>query len=163
MAGYTDPNSLRVLLTRDITVPEGTAAELSDPALGMAIDTASSYIDAALANRYQVPFPAPFPALIVQLTLAMSAYHADTMHRQSVDIDNNDPVLRRHNWAVGVLNAIAAGTLDLPDVLSTSSTPDGATPFDAYTGVLFTAHDFGLTQTRGGRLSGPFPYDDGKW
>lgn len=161
--GYTDPDSLRVLLTRDLAVPEGTAAELSDAALRVAIDTASSFIDASLASRYQVPFPDPAPALVIQLALAMAAYHADTMHRQSVDIDNNDPVLRRHNWAVGVLNSIATGDLDLPDTQPTSSTPDGATPFDAYTGVLFTAQDFGLARMPNGRLSGSFPYDDGKW
>lgn len=159
---YTDPNSLRLLLTRDPTAPEGTAAELADVTLQIAIDTACAYIDASLANRYAVPFPDPPPALIVQLALAMAAYHADTMHRQSVDIGNDDPVLRRHNWAVGVLNAIAEGVLDLPDTQATSSTPDGTTPFDAYSGVLFTTEDFGLRR-QFGRSSGVFPLDDGRW
>lgn len=162
MTVYATPTQLRVLLTRDVDAPAGTPAELSDVALQSAIDTAQAYIDANLAHRYQVPFPPPPPALIVQLTLAIAAYHADTTHRQSIDIDNNDPVLRRHNWAVVVLGDLGRGALDLPDTQPSSSHPDGATPRNAYTGVLFTDRDFGLAERSG---SGPDrgPIDDGKW
>jgi phage gp36-like protein len=163
MASYVTPQQLRVLLTRDPEQPAGTAAELADVALQVAIDTATAFIDASLVSRYQVPFPDPPPALIVQLTLAMAAYHADTMHRQSVDIEAGDPVLRRHNWAVGVLDALGAGQIDLPDTQPTSRVPDGVTPLDAYTGVLFTHHNFGLRTYQGGYQSGVLYVDDGRW
>lgn len=160
MAGYITPAGLRTLLSRDSADATGTAGELSDTLLQDAIDTASALIDARLANRYQVPFPAPTPALVVQLTKAIAAFHADSLHRQSIDISEGDPVRLRHQWALDTLASVANGTLDLPDTLSTSATPDGSTAVNAYTGVMFLPDDFGLTFPNWGPGT---ILDDGKW
>src|SRR3954454_9430868 len=147
MASYVMPNDLRVHLVRDPEAVEGTAAEMSDVTLQNAIDMAQPYVDGSLTNRFSVPFPAPVPALVLQLTLAFAAYHADLIHRESIDLSDNDPMQRLYVWADKTLTRLANGELDLPDLTDQTQVKPAGQAFNLYSGTLFWPQYFGLDET----------------
>jgi phage gp36-like protein len=150
VAGYTTPADLRLILARNLSGqgPDvdqtGTAADLSDGQLQDAIDTATAEIDASLSNRFTVPFPSPFPAMVVHVCKAIAAWHANAISLESADIGANDPVQRRFEWAKDMLTKIASGDIDLPDLTSATGTDASMVAFPAYDGVMFWPGNFGV-------------------
>jgi phage gp36-like protein len=141
VAAYATPTQVRAVLSRDLTVPGGTAAELDDTAIQAAIDLAQAHVDAVLAGRYTVPWPGTIPTIITQLTVAIGAYQADLTHRQGQEIDTEkDPAALRYMWAIDLLAKLRSGTAEIPaaDVLS------GVTAVNPYSGLLFSSEDFDL-------------------
>lgn len=147
--GYSTPNDLRLVLARDRSqlgpgVGTGTAADLSDAQLADAIATASADIDSTLYHRFSVPFPSPFPALVVAVCKGLAAWHANAIMLESTDIAPNDPTQRRFEWAMDRLAKLSSGALDLPDVGPSTSTSAAMLTFPAYSGVLFSPDNFGI-------------------
>jgi len=145
--GYATPDQVRGVLTRDLTQPAGTAAELDDFALAEHIRSASDTVDVYLAQRYGAPFTNP-PGLVVDLTIAIAAFLATLSYRQSVEIGPAEPVALRNTWASNLLTALSKGVADLPGVRvpgdNGAPTAGVATVRNANAGRLFSLDDFSL-------------------
>lgn len=152
---YATPDQVRGVLTRDLTRPAGTAAELDDAALGAHIQSAQDTVDVYLAQRYGAPFQAgDVPGLVVDITIAVAAYLATLSHRQSVEVGPTEPVALRNSWALGLLVALSKGTADLPSRPPPDPGQDqsgAGAPINPYVGALFTGDDFYLGYSRAGR------------
>jgi len=149
MAQYTTREEVREIL-RQTDATTGTAADLEDDKLDLAITDASAEVDGYLSARYTVPFTPTYPPLVVSITRAIAAYLADLNYRQNVDYDTPlDPVYLRYQRAKDTLEKLSDGRMQLPDV------DDGEPPtaeglyINPYSGTMFTMDDFYLT-TEGG-------------
>jgi phage gp36-like protein len=129
------------VLSRDLTVPGGTAAELDDTAIQAAIDLAQAHVDVKLAGRYTVPWVGTIPTIITQLTVAIGAYHADLTHRQGQEITDKDPAALRYQWAVDLLGKLSCGHAEIPAADVTA----GVSAVNPYRGLLFSSEDFDLS------------------
>ena len=150
---YAVPDDVRGVLAPDPQVSAGTPGELSDPVLAERIATAAAQVDAALSGRYRVPFvDGQVPALVRDITIAIASWLAALTYRKSVDIQPNDPLQLRYQWATGLLAQLGSGAADLP-----GATPDGPPPaghrggvvIQPYGGEMFPLGSFGLTDRRG--------------
>ena len=145
---YATPADIRAVLAPDAALPAGTAAELSDASLNVQIDSAQSQVDAALLNRYAVPFDSgACPRLVFDVTVAVAAYLATLLYLGGVELLPNHPVALRYMWASLTLKSLGTGELDLPGATSTSPLPTpsgGATVVNPYVGQLFGPGNFGL-------------------
>lgn len=145
---YAAAEDVRAAVTRDTNAPTGTAASMADDQLELAIKAAQAEIDGKLRGRYTVPFPAPIPFLIWQITVDIAAYRATLRFRQSKDLTREDPVALTYQAAQHLLSGIATGGVDLD--VGDGATVETATaggirpPINPYSGQLFGASDFGL-------------------
>lgn len=151
---YTTPDQVRLVAAGDVNASgPDTAAALDDTALTRAISEAETRIDARLGQRYEVPFTAPAPALIVELATSIAVYYATLIARRGSPVDPDDPARLRFNDALLQLADLANGAaiVEGPTIPTTSGSVGG---FDPYYGNLFDADDFHLgyeTHTRRGR------------
>lgn len=156
---YTDPTKIRQLLDPAGNAGSGSAASLEDPILQGAADRASSEVNSRLGGRYRVPFPAPYPDLVVRIATDLAAYDATLSFYGSTDITDTDPVVRRYKESMQLLIDISAGRADLflgeSDVDPPQELGGRASVRNPYTGSLFGPEDFGL-RTQGG-LTGWWP------
>ncbi len=146
---YATVDEVKGVLARDVADATGTAATLFNPDMvDYHIASAQAEIDARLAGRYVVPFPAPVPSLIKALTVDVAAYLATLTYRQSVDVSADDPVRLRYQRAQDMFKAIADGSMDLPAQQvpgdGGASTAGIATVRNPYRGTLFVLDDFSL-------------------
>jgi len=144
---YATPTQVRAVLARDSTVPGGTAAELGDAPIQAAIDLAQADIDARLTARYTVPWAPPVPPIVVSLTVAIAAYHADLTHRQGQEVPATDPVVLRYKWAIDFLLLLASGVADIPSTEVTGAVLSGMTTVNPYSGAMFGLDDFDLANS----------------
>lgn len=115
MPVYTDRDKLREILDRDVSDTRDTAGSLSDEQLDAAIAEAEAEVDGRLGTVYTVPFTAPIPVMIKQITLAIAAYSADLTFREVRDYSSDlNPILLRYQRAQKLLLALASGAMDLP-------------------------------------------------
>jgi hypothetical protein len=117
----------------------GTAADLSDTAIGREIELARLYVAGRLGS-------VPDHPLVDQVVGAVAAYHCTLTYREGVDLTEADPVALRYTWARGVLTEATSGALNFAPA---AGEPAPAGPADSgvinpYTGDLFTADDFGI-------------------
>lgn len=126
MAVYATPAQIRLVLTRNVAVPGGTAADLDDPTIQAQIDAAQAEIDSTLAKRYTVPFTVPVPPLITQIAIAIAAYLATLVHRGSLELDlgPSDPSLLRYEWASALLGSLELGDADIPEITQADGSHD---------------------------------------
>lgn len=162
MASYTTPDKIRAVLDPLDTGDAGSAAALEDPILQGAADRASSEVNARLGSRYTVPIAEPWPDVLVTIATDLAAYDATLSHYQSVDITDEDPVVRRYRNSRFLLLDIAAGKADLypgaggVDPIGSGGTAQAAV-INPYQGKLFGLEDFGLGYGR----CGPGRWPDG--
>jgi hypothetical protein len=105
--------------------PSGTAADLHDDQLLIAIERASGTVSAYAGTSWQVDASNPavtVPQLIWGLTLAFSAYYATLMYRKGKSIDTEDPVYLQYQDARTTLADIASGKI------SVNPSPPGESP-----------------------------------
>ncbi len=112
MPGYLEPHDVHSEL--DPQKVGGTASDLADTDLRLAIRKAQTEVDAALGSRYPVPFSAPVPELVRDITLDLAVWHATLTHRRHVDLDVRDPVQLRVDRARALLRDLAVGRATLP-------------------------------------------------
>lgn len=141
---YCTVADVRLVLSRNPWDTTGTAGELADVVIEAAIDMACGHIDARLAQRYFTPFPQPYPRIVVQMAIALAAFHADLDHRQSEDIRPDDPVNRRRSWAMDLLANMVSKNADIPHGELVAGVPTGMSVSNAYRGHLFELDDFDL-------------------
>lgn len=157
--GYSSPDQVRSALSP--TYEEGTitntAADMDDPHIEEAINSADERINSYIGERYITPVaPLPDPPLypdgLVFLSRDIACYFATLTWRKSKDLTNDDPVARRYVDAMALLTLIARGQASLPVPPNTGPTGNAGagTPENPYTGDLFSDRDFDLLPARAG-------------
>lgn len=137
--------------SQDVEIPTSWA----DTDLVPFLADAEAEVDTRLRPRYRVPLThTPPDPLVVQLVVALAAYHAMLAMRKNADFEGElDPYLLRRKWADDLLDKLAKGEAALPD--APGATPGGAQVFDAYgpSGRLFTPDHFGVGDQVGQRVT----------
>lgn len=112
---YADVSDLRLVLD-STDAGSGTAAQLSDAQLTLAIEAASTRVSTYTGTVWDSSTPAAVPPdLLKDLTLDLAAWWAWTYYSKAKDIGPNHPVVLRYNEAKAVLNDIRSGKIR-PDV-----------------------------------------------
>jgi phage gp36-like protein len=92
----------------------GTAAQLSDAQLTLALQAASNRVSVYAGNVYDSSTPQSVPPDIFHdLTLDLAAFWATVTYLKNKEMPQNHPVLLRYKDAQGVLNAVRDGKLRL--------------------------------------------------
>lgn len=124
--GYTDVETVRLVLSSDAEETGGTAADLSDPQIQFEIDSSQAIVDSYLATTYNTPFTGSVPFLIKSICTDIAAYRADLNFRKSREYDSeNMPIIRRYKAAMAMLQDLRKGvqtlSVDRDDALSGGS------------------------------------------
>lgn len=126
----------------DVEIPTSWA----DADLVPFLADAEAEVDTRLRPRYRVPLThEPPDPLVVQIVVALAAYHAMLAMRKNTDFEGElDPYLLRRKWAEDLLTKLAQGTAALPDPPGAAT--GGAQAYDAFgpPGRLFTPEHFGV-------------------
>lgn len=119
-----------------------TADKLSDAQIEADIVDADSEIDAALGDRYTVPFPTPIPPLVTSLSINIAAYLADLRFRGGKEHASElSPFYLRYRRSRQILNSISEGRGTIPGLPDDALNGGGSEVFNPYDGILFnTAH-----------------------
>ena len=92
----------------------GTAAQLSDQQLTLALTAASNRVSVFAGNVYDGSSPqATPPDIFHDLTLDLAAFWATVTYRKSKALSADDPVMLRYKDAQALLNAVRDGKLRL--------------------------------------------------
>jgi hypothetical protein len=143
---YLDVAGLRELLSHD-GVHTGTAASLDPTTLEDHILVAEQQVDAKLAVAgYDVPLfmlDGNVPPLIVGLTGAVAAYHADLQYRRGKPHEGDlTPIIQRYRWATGILAQIGTRLLIVPgveqDPAKRGQGGEAVEAIESYEGRMFT-------------------------
>jgi phage gp36-like protein len=105
---YASTAALKLILD-STDAGTGTAAQLSDEQLEMAITAASDRVS-LYANA---EFTDPVPSLITSLTLDLAAWWATTYYLKQKEMPATNPVQLRYTEAVKVLEAARKGEVNL--------------------------------------------------
>lgn len=140
---YLTVEKLRVALNPNDTDPARTAASLPGTWLERCITDAETEIDARLGTRYTVPFD-PVPDLVVRLVTDFAVYTATLYWRETVDLEERDPVQLRYQAAKTLLNDVVSGKAEVPGVSEPESEAGVGDPQNVHSVPLFEAGDFDL-------------------
>lgn len=140
---YVTPDQVRAVLAPDGESADGdTAAAMDDPAIQVAIAEAADEVDAALSQRYTVPFDAAaMPSLIVSVARDIAAYLASLTFRRGDPLPAGDPVQLRYARAKKILDSLANGSMTLGQSEPSQGAVAVVNPYDEN---LFAAEDFSL-------------------
>lgn len=123
---YVDVSELQSVLTA-VDSPndddyQGTAAELDETLLEIAIEDAQAQVDTALNKLYTTPFSEP-PVLIKAITRAIAAFNADVIFRKSTVYPqlNGNPLYIRYQWALNMLEQIRISKISIYSTVEGSS------------------------------------------
>src|SRR5215469_14532867 len=105
---YASTDALKLVLD-STDAGTGTAAQLSDEQLIMAITAATDRVS-LYANT---EFTDPVPSLITSLTLDLASWWATTYYLKQKDMGANHPVMLRYAEAMKVLDAARKGEVNL--------------------------------------------------
>ena len=155
---YASTDDLKLVLD-STDAGTGTAAQLSDEQLTMALTAASDRVS-LYANT---EFTDPVPSLIGSLTLDLASWWATTYYLKQKDMGANHPVQLRYTEAMKVLDAARKGEVNLlgpgadgvPD--ATGSAPGGGKVINRIP-AIFTGYDSN-TKVVGGVLYPDTPPD----
>jgi phage gp36-like protein len=159
---YASTDALKLVLD-STDAGTGTAAQLSDEQLDMALTAATDRVS-LYANA---EFTAPVPSLITSLTLDLAAWWATTYYLKQKELTANNPVMLRYTEAMKVLeaarkgevNLLGPGADDIPDDGSGASAAVGGKVINRIP-AIFTGADSN-TVVRGGVLYPDTPPDRG--
>lgn len=106
----------------------GTCAQLTDSQITEAIGRASSKVSAYAGTTYEADASTPVvvvPDLIFGVTVAIASFYATLTYRKNKPLAADDPVMLGYTDAMGTLNAIASGTIQVtpPDPGEPDATP----------------------------------------
>lgn len=134
---YTDPATVRLVLSSISVETGGTAADLSDSQIQFEVDSASAMIDAELRVQYVVPFADPVPFIIQSIATDIAAYRTDLNYRKSREYDSAYmPIILRYNMALASLADLKKGDKTL-DSERSDPTKQGAIVIHQYDFPLF--------------------------
>jgi phage gp36-like protein len=132
----------------------GTAAQLSDEQLTLALQAASDRVTVYAGEVYD-PAAATFPGIIHDLTLDLAAWWATTYYLKQKEMPPTSPVQLRYTEAKGVLEAIRKGEIALD--FSGGTAPVGGTVINRIP-AIFTGEDSN-TRVVAGQLQADTPPD----
>ena len=140
---YASVADLRLILaSTDAGV--GTADQLSDEQLALAIRQASSrvsvYFGAVYDSSTQQAVP---PPLAQDVTLDLAVWYATTYYLKQKDMPPTSPVMLRYTEAMKVLDAVRAGQIDPATLAVGQSVPGGGTGhvINGLPATVFTPED----------------------
>lgn len=146
---YVTPGRVRAICIPDggasvagSTVDKATPAGMSDASLNLAIDDAQAVVDGYIGSQVTVPLTGTVPALVETLTAWEAAYLGMLTFRRTKDLERDDPFRLRHEWALSMLEKIAAGAITIPG--SGDDVADDPQVFNQYDGYMFLPEDFDL-------------------
>jgi Bacteriophage Mu, Gp36 len=136
----------------------GTAAQLSDQQLDLAIEAASTRINLYTGTVYDSSTTALVPPdPLKDLTLDLAAWWATTYYSKHKDLGPSHPVVLRYTEAMKVLQAIRAGEITINAVSGAgSSRPTNLIP------KIFTGADSNTYIDRTGVLQADTPAELGR-
>jgi hypothetical protein len=106
---YASVADLRLVLD-STDAGTGTAAQLSDEQLNLALQAASDRVTTYTGEVYD---PATMPPIIGDLTLDLAAWWATTYYSKQKEMGPNHPVVLRYTEAKAVLTDIRDGKIDI--------------------------------------------------
>jgi hypothetical protein len=113
---YADLEDLRTVLSS--TDGSGTAAQLSDAQLTLALTAASTRVSTYSGTVWDSSTPAAVPPDIMHdLTLDLAAWWAATYYAKNKELGPQHPIVLRYNEAKAVLNDMRDGKIR-PDTLA---------------------------------------------
>jgi Protein of unknown function (DUF1320) len=143
---YASVSDLRLVLD-GTDAGTGTAAQLTDAQLGLALQSASDRVAVYAGTSYD---PASAPPMVGDLTLDLAAWYATTYYLKQKDMGPNHPVVLRYTEAMKILDAVRQGEVYLdPSVSAAASAAvinkipniftgdDSNTAVDPGSGVLY--------------------------
>lgn len=110
---YSDVATLKQVLS-STDAGTGTAAQLSDAQLTIALTAASNRVSAYIGTVYDSSTPqATPPAMLADLTLDLAAWWATTYYAKNKEMGTQHPVVLRYTEAMKVLEDARAGRVRL--------------------------------------------------
>ena len=106
---YASIADLRLVLD-STDAGEGTAAQLSDEQLALALQAASDRVSLYAGVVYD---PSAIPAMANDLTLDLASWWATTYYLKQKEMSPNSPVQLRYTEAMKVLTQVRQGLVDL--------------------------------------------------
>ena len=107
---YSSISDLKLVLD-STDAGTGTAAQLSDEQLTLALTAATDRVTMYAGLYYDDP--ATTPTMITSITLDLAAWWATTYYLKAKDMGPNHPVVLRYTEATKVLEAIRKGEVDV--------------------------------------------------
>lgn len=167
---YSTVALVREILSHTALRPD----KVSDGRVQDAIDTADSQIDGYMRTSYVVPLtlddvPVATDPTLTGWSAALAAYEVVLTYQGSTALEDGDPVVRRRNAAIQMLQSVSTGKVAFPYDTAASEDNGQSTMsvVDLYEGRLFAPDDFGTDgpylPQRGGRFHGSGPYSSGTW
>lgn len=131
----------------------GTCAQLTDDQLTEAIGRASSKVGAYAGTTFEADAETPVvvvPDLIFGVTVAIASFYGTLTYRKNKPLAQYDPIMLGYVDAIGTLNAIAAGTIEVgpPDPGEPSESP--ARPINTIPSVFRYSDSGVMPDGRGG-------------
>ena len=161
---YCAPNDVRQILTG--LNQGGTAADLQDAQLNVAILRASAKVSAWCGQQYGTDGGGnaiPIPGTIFTWTVGIAAYLATLMYHKSKPLDKDDPVMAMYEDVLDDLTAVSKGYAD-PDPQTPNKSISGAGHVVNKIPRVFTPSDSGTQLRAGGYLgSDAWPGDFGQF
>lgn len=108
---YATTDDLRLVLD-STDAGTGTAAQLSDEQLGLALRAATGRVTAYTGEVYD-PSADTFPPMIADLTLDLAAWWATTYYSKQKEMGPNHPIVLRYTAATKVLDDIRQGVISV--------------------------------------------------
>jgi hypothetical protein len=161
-SAYCSPQDVRDSLRGTSTDGEGTAAELSNEQLQIAIEQASGLVTVYAGTEYGVDAWNPsvtVPQLIWSLTLDISCYYATLMYRKGKSLDDFDPVYLRYQAARATFMDLTSGKIEVSPGKPNEAPGNQGRPINTVPSV-FQPRDSG-TRITSGRVGADEEYPSG--
>ena len=122
-----------------------------------AITQADGEVDLYLSARYTVPVTSSSPAAepVRTWSRVIAAYNIYMSWHKGQPIDPNDPMRLRYARVIGLLQAVAAGTFDVPGLTVTTVTGSFAAAVNQYQGNFWPNSILQPVRS--------YPYPEGTW
>lgn len=124
-----------------------TTIELPKATVEKAISKADGEIDALLNCKYTVPFSSPVPAIINGFSMDIALFYCKMWKDPRLVVDADGKLEMNYNLAMGKLEAIRNGDMDIPGVNQKQlckSTREDYTPVFGEDGLLNAGLDSDL-------------------
>lgn len=141
-SGYCSVESVRLALapTADGKI-ESSDTDASSPSKLQVTQLQDAILEAMGVVDTYIDVPTPVPSRVGYLTRNIAAYLATLSYRESKDITDEDPIVRRYNNTMALLKGIRDGSLE------PVKEKEDPTVFNPYVGNLWGPENFALGGT----------------